>query len=656
MAVDLNYGIGVEGKNLVLKTLGKVYVKVKDRKYELAFRPEDIQKQIEQYVNGDGDIKGLQTAQTVVLESSDEINNMDYPGDNLFILTKDGYLYYTEGNNYTEIPVHFSDTSLTLENLIITNQINFTGSRIPFVLNTSTLIPNLNAEFLNGYRDTSFAKKAENETITGQWTHSGRLIFNEAIGQRTLSDSLKNRINIDFINGSIFCNSITTNRLNVTNSEEEDPLFSTISGIGKEVWVGVQTNINDINTYEISDEDKYKFPLVQMAYEAEELPNEYVTETTGIEWPLEDFWYKKIFFDSYDTNTFDYQLKDFDDPDVWNQINANFDGTPYSLYDFQSLIDALKDSDMSQFTGDYYNIDIPATTTLLSFLPNMIVKTSSGQVGVIIARFDDSIIVQALNNAQYFQGNYLIHIGSLINKSSICFNGQNPSISILKDCLNQSSANVYFGELSKIDENKTGIGIILNGTYPENILADNQLETFKEYIHTSEINIQNPYIKWGEDIISLNEDGSGYLSQGQIRWSANKDLLIEDSEISKSSFLSGIIDIKKDGSGKIGDLIEFNTTAVTLNSPLGPAGGDLIGDYPNPTIKDESILEKHLSQEVKDLIGSGGGGGIVEIPTEFREQVENNAQNISDLEKRVTNLENLVGTLNTLLENRLNGN
>lgn len=655
MAVDLNYGIGVEGKNIVLKTLGKVYVKVKDRKYELAFRPEDIQKQMESYLNGNL-TNGLQTSPTLILDSYNDLENLEYPGNNLFVVTKDGYLYYTENNGFTSIPVHFADSSLTLENLVVTNQLNLTGSGVPINLNNSILIPNLNAEFLNGYRDQDFAIKNKNETITGSWSYSDRLTFNESVGQKLLRDASSNRIKIDFESGSIFCTYLSTNQLDVSNTEIAEPLFSTISGVGNEVWVGVQTEITKISRYEVSEEDKIKFILVQNAYNNQELPSGYEGESVYLDWPLETFWYNTIFFDSYDASTGEYQLKDFDDPDVWDAVNANFAGTPYSLNDYLPLINALKDADTSQFTGDYYLITVPSTTLILSFLPNMIVKTSLGQICRIEARANTSIVVQALNNAQSLNGNYLIVIGSLINLAGICFNGQNPSISILKNCLDQSSANVYFGELSKIDENKTGIGIILNGTYPENILADNQLETFKEYIHTSEINIQNPYIKWGEDIMSLNEDGSGYLSQGQIRWSANKDLLIEDSEISKSSFLSGIIDIKKDGSGKIGDLIEFDTTAVTLNSPLGPAGGDLTGDYPNPTIKDESILEKHLSQEVKDLIGSGGGGGIVEIPTEFREQVENNTQNISDLEKRVTNLENLVGTLNTLLENRLNGN
>lgn len=655
MAVDLNYGIGVEGKNIVLKTLGKVYVKVKDRKYELAFRPEDIQKQIESYLNGDL-ADGLQTSATLVLDSYNNLENLEYPGDNLFVVTKDGYLYFTENNGFTSIPIHFADTSLTLENLVVTNQLNFTGSGVPINLNNSILIPNLNAEFLNGYRDQDFAIKSKNETITGSWTYSDRLTFNESVGQKLLRDASSNRIKIDFESGSIFCTYLSTNQLDVSNTEIEEPLFSTISGIGNEAWVGVQTEMNQIEAYEITEEDEMKFGLIKIAYDNLELPDGYESESIFLEWPLDSFWYDTIFFESYDINTGEYQLKDFDNPDVWNEINSNFDGTPYSLNDFLPLINALKDVDTSQFTGNYYFIEIPSTTLLLSFLPNMIVKTSLGQIGRIVARSDTSIIVQALNNAQIFQGNYLIVIGSLLNLAGICFNGQNPSISILKNCLDQSSANVYFGELSKIDKDKSGIGIILNGTYPENIVENNTIEELQDYLHTSEINIQNPYIKWGENINVLNEDGSGYLSQGQIRWSSNKDLVIEDTEISESSFKTGIFNIEKDGSGNIGDLIKFDSSEIILNSPLGSAGGDLSGDYPNPVIKEEAILEKHLSQEVKDLIGSGGSGGSVEIPTEFREQVETNTQNISDLEKRVTDLENLVGTLNIMLENRLNGN
>ena len=50
---------------------------------------------------------------------------------------------------------------------------------------------------------------------------------------------------------------------------------------------------------------------------------------------------------------------------------------------------------------------------------------------------------------------------------------------------------------------------------------------------------------------------------------------ITNSPISNSSFQSGIVTINQNGSGNIGSNITFDSTQVTLNSPLGPAGGDL---------------------------------------------------------------------------------
>ena len=165
MAVDLNYGIGVEGKNLVLKTLGRVYVKVKDRKYELLFRPEDLQQLFKETINSEED--SLNNSSFITVDSSTNLESYPYPGDNVLVLTKDGYVYVTENNDYTQIPLQFSGENLSLQNLTVNGQITFTGNSVPFIVPSNLLINNLNADLLDGYHADAFARKNNNEIING---------------------------------------------------------------------------------------------------------------------------------------------------------------------------------------------------------------------------------------------------------------------------------------------------------------------------------------------------------------------------------------------------------------------------------------------------------------------------------------------------------
>lgn len=146
-----NSKVGDKGKDLILQTSGRVYVQVKDRFYEINFRGDDEK---------DKDEEKEETPQVIFVDNEDSLTDLQYPGDNYLILTKDGEFFITENEGYTPVAI----TSQI--NTTFTTPLTITTLEAPFNINSTNLVKNLNSEYLNGISSSSFARKDLNETIS----------------------------------------------------------------------------------------------------------------------------------------------------------------------------------------------------------------------------------------------------------------------------------------------------------------------------------------------------------------------------------------------------------------------------------------------------------------------------------------------------------
>ena len=104
--INNSHAIGVDTRNLVLKTRGTLHIKVGDRYYEIDFRnlnanSEDKEEQKEEYI--------------ISIDSKDQIEQIEYPGDNKLIVGLDGSLFVTKNNSVIDVtPKQTSNKTTTV--------------------------------------------------------------------------------------------------------------------------------------------------------------------------------------------------------------------------------------------------------------------------------------------------------------------------------------------------------------------------------------------------------------------------------------------------------------------------------------------------------------------------------------------------------------
>lgn len=180
--------LGSPSKDLVLNTLGKVYVRTGDRYYELDFRNSPVQSDTD--VNTDSVIESNISESDVVITKS--ISDLEYPGDNKFVISLDGKFYITTKGRYKNVT-------------------------------PSNSLP----ESVNNLTITSLT----DVNVIGQLYSDGLIV-----------DFLSNKITVDSLEvDKISAKSINVSNLNVTSND------TFVSGSGK-LYIGPELSIYDIDS------------------------------------------------------------------------------------------------------------------------------------------------------------------------------------------------------------------------------------------------------------------------------------------------------------------------------------------------------------------------------------------------------------------------
>lgn len=160
--------VGNKYTDLVLETLGKVYIKTGNNSRVLSDVLALLDKATESEIK----------SQTIIVGSLLEMEQMEYPGDGFFIyntLTTALYISYDERYiALIEAAEGAGDGYVRRKGDTMTGQLEINTVGPPLIVASSKLVNNLNAEFIGGYAADDLAKKRVDEYITGNWTFKGR--------------------------------------------------------------------------------------------------------------------------------------------------------------------------------------------------------------------------------------------------------------------------------------------------------------------------------------------------------------------------------------------------------------------------------------------------------------------------------------------------
>jgi|SRR5574344_2690062 hypothetical protein len=147
--------VGKSTSDLVLETLGKVYIK-SGKNMKLL---NNLFKLI--------DSTPENVCKTISTEA--ELQSITFPGDGVFVFAIDTKtLYIAYNKSYIKLGEEItSEGYVKRSGDIMSGQLTINTKDAPLVVTSNTLVKNLNAEYLNGYKSDVFTKRNTNENING---------------------------------------------------------------------------------------------------------------------------------------------------------------------------------------------------------------------------------------------------------------------------------------------------------------------------------------------------------------------------------------------------------------------------------------------------------------------------------------------------------
>ena len=275
--------VGSPSADLILESLGKVYIKY-GKSIQLL----------------DKVIKGIASSseESIVIISS---NDIEYPGD--------GKLVYNTTNSLLSICIDGQLVPLIEASGKEGAYVKKTGDRMsgtlyldnkkPLNVTSTSLIQNLNSEYIGGYKEEDLAKKHENEIIDGKWTFDElqrfkkKVVIDQSIGTDLYQDgyqgfgwridSKSNTLTIDniIVRKAMYVYELVINKIRatngslwITNSATLEEAFRVSDDLNSESWHFSEDKtkiINRSNEYLIHTEDNEKLWTESINYIADYL-------------------------------------------------------------------------------------------------------------------------------------------------------------------------------------------------------------------------------------------------------------------------------------------------------------------------------------------------------------------------------------------------